>query len=360
MNNAARKILCDIVARYGPPAEEHAARYAALLRDFCHPHAAELFVLLSALDQRAVWELQNNRSSLPWPVLQARLTRNLQDVLALEESAAQWAVESWALALKIITPKDCCKLQPILAFIPPKPLPQGPAPDAERQMREAVQLALNDGVLDSDELARLRGLRRLLNLPRYAASRIYFEVKAERARQSRRVAMQAWLRPIEWAAWLLQTLTLGFWRGAVASAQWLVPVVGRLLAPAFVIALFALPAWLVVSSWPDIKKMSEPYTAPNTPRFTPPISPVAQPHIPYTPPVKPYIPPTPPPRPYVPPVQPYIPLARPYVPPPQPIYTPPPQPAYTPPRTYTPPPPQPYIPPPTPPRTYTPPTPRVR
>ncbi len=179
MNNAARKVVCDIVARYGQPSEEHASRFEALLRDFCPKYPAELFVLLSSLEQRVVWELLSSRGTLPWAVLQARLTRKLQDALALEEEAAHWAVETWALALNIISPRECCPLPPPIKRIQQQASVLAPVPNAEYQLRTAVRQALADGVIDKDEKEQLRGLRRLLNIPRLAASQIYLEVKAD-------------------------------------------------------------------------------------------------------------------------------------------------------------------------------------
>jgi len=116
MNNLPRQKLCEIIAQYGHSLRDDPRRTEALLRDFCGEYKREIFVLVSALRERVAADLLTLQDSMPHEVLLARLTKRLQDDLALAEDAARWAVESWALALGVIE----------------HPLP-GPPPGGERE-----------------------------------------------------------------------------------------------------------------------------------------------------------------------------------------------------------------------------------
>src|SRR5439155_18156597 len=63
----------------------------------------EVFVLVSALEEQVVGDLLAGLGSQSWALVAARLTRRLVEHRALENEAALWSVESWALALRVIT-----------------------------------------------------------------------------------------------------------------------------------------------------------------------------------------------------------------------------------------------------------------
>jgi len=102
VNDIPRQKLCEIIAQYGPSLGDDPRRTEALLRDLCGEYKREIFVLVSALREQVAADLLASQDSVPHKVLLARLTKQLQDNLALAEDAARWAVESWALALGVI------------------------------------------------------------------------------------------------------------------------------------------------------------------------------------------------------------------------------------------------------------------
>jgi WD40 repeat protein len=102
MNDLPRRTLIQLLARYGPSLSDDPRRTEGLLRDYCGEHKREIFALVSALNEGVAADLLALGDSVPYQVLSAQLTRRLQDNLALAEDAAQWAVDSWALALGVI------------------------------------------------------------------------------------------------------------------------------------------------------------------------------------------------------------------------------------------------------------------
>ncbi|MBN1261205.1 MAG: WD40 repeat domain-containing protein, partial [Anaerolineae bacterium] len=103
MNNNIQKTLKQIVERYGPDAYATPQRCEALLRDLAGKHKREIFVLVSALEEGVVNDLQTQHSQVPIDVTVARAAAKLQAALALTEDAARWAVETWAFALGLLS-----------------------------------------------------------------------------------------------------------------------------------------------------------------------------------------------------------------------------------------------------------------
>jgi len=81
-----------------------------LLRDLCGEHRREIFVLVSTLREQITSALLASQDSVPHKVLLSQLTKRLVDNLALAEDAARWAVESWALALGVVTPEQIANI----------------------------------------------------------------------------------------------------------------------------------------------------------------------------------------------------------------------------------------------------------
>jgi len=69
----------------------------------CGEHRLEINILVDALKEQVPADLLALRLS-PWEIVLAQLTMRLVRNRALNEDAARWAVESWALALEVITP----------------------------------------------------------------------------------------------------------------------------------------------------------------------------------------------------------------------------------------------------------------
>jgi parallel beta-helix repeat protein len=102
MNDAPRQKLREIVRQHGRILIENPRRCENLLRDYCGAYRREISVLTMALEEYAVADLLA-ASATPRKVTLARLTQRLCDNLALSETAARWAIESWAWAFGLIT-----------------------------------------------------------------------------------------------------------------------------------------------------------------------------------------------------------------------------------------------------------------
>jgi WD40 repeat protein len=111
MNNLPREKLCELIERYGPSLCEDPHRCEGLLRDLCVDHKREIFVLMSALRERVVADLLSLRDGMPRELLFGRLIKRLQENVAISEDAARWAVESWAIALGKLEPKELERLR---------------------------------------------------------------------------------------------------------------------------------------------------------------------------------------------------------------------------------------------------------
>ncbi|HWS55297.1 MAG TPA: hypothetical protein VN228_14265, partial [Pyrinomonadaceae bacterium] len=103
MSDVPRQTLRALIARHGPDLCGDARRCEALLRDLCGGHRREINLLVAAQRERVPLDLLAARRSMPRDLLLARLARRLEDHLALTPDAARWAVESWALALGVVT-----------------------------------------------------------------------------------------------------------------------------------------------------------------------------------------------------------------------------------------------------------------
>jgi hypothetical protein len=115
MNEEPRRTLGELIAnpQYGRSLCDNPQRCEGLLRDFCGEYRKEIAALVGAVKEGVPKELLSSQHSVPSEVALARLTKRLQDDLALAEDAARWSVESWALALGVISSPT----------LPPKPIP---------------------------------------------------------------------------------------------------------------------------------------------------------------------------------------------------------------------------------------------
>src|SRR5205823_1629475 len=88
---------------YGRDICNEPKRCKGLLLDHCAGDRREVFVLVSALEEQVVGDLLAGLGSRSWGLVASRLSRRLVEHRAMAEEAALWAVESWALALGVIT-----------------------------------------------------------------------------------------------------------------------------------------------------------------------------------------------------------------------------------------------------------------
>ena len=106
MNDVPRHALRQLIAKYGPDLCSDVRRCEGLLRDLCGAHRREINILTGALDERVPLDLLAAQSTIPRELLLTRLAKRLEDQLALTEEAARWAVDSWALALGLVTERE--------------------------------------------------------------------------------------------------------------------------------------------------------------------------------------------------------------------------------------------------------------
>jgi hypothetical protein len=103
MNEIARRILVEIIARHARPPELDVRQCEGLLRDYLRgEHKKESSVLVAALREQVVADLLASGGSMPAAVLLTRCTNKLQDQTGIAEDLARWSVESWACALGVI------------------------------------------------------------------------------------------------------------------------------------------------------------------------------------------------------------------------------------------------------------------
>ncbi len=100
MNNEVRKELVNLVATYGSDEiSTNIRKVEGLLRDYCGEHKREIAVLISAMKNRIPEEILNAKSDAIESFLSSRLIKRLYDNEGTAKDFAQWAVESWTVAL---------------------------------------------------------------------------------------------------------------------------------------------------------------------------------------------------------------------------------------------------------------------
>jgi hypothetical protein len=103
MNNVPRQTLRLIINKYGQDLCGDRRRCEGLLKDLCGEYRREINVLTSALEERVPLDLLAAERSMPHELLLTKLTKRLEENLGLTGEASRWAVNSWALALGILT-----------------------------------------------------------------------------------------------------------------------------------------------------------------------------------------------------------------------------------------------------------------
>lgn len=104
MNRIPRQVLRQLFEDYGPILLDEPERVSALLADLCGSYRRERFLLIHALQERIPFEIQKQPQGDIGHIL--RLSQRLQKRYGFSAEAAQWAVESWSLALKITAPEQ--------------------------------------------------------------------------------------------------------------------------------------------------------------------------------------------------------------------------------------------------------------
>jgi formylglycine-generating enzyme required for sulfatase activity len=103
LNEQPRTQLRTMLVQYGQSVCQDAKRCEALLRDFCPEYKCELNLLIAALKEGIPQQLLKPSPHISIEFTIKRLAQTLHDNLGIAESFAFWAVESWALALNVLT-----------------------------------------------------------------------------------------------------------------------------------------------------------------------------------------------------------------------------------------------------------------
>jgi hypothetical protein len=107
MNNLPRQRLHELIHQYGHSLCDEPTRAKGLLSDFCGYYRKEISVLMIALQEGIPDKLLlSSQNSIPQAVALTRLSKMLHENRGLDEEAARWAVESWALALDLVSQSE--------------------------------------------------------------------------------------------------------------------------------------------------------------------------------------------------------------------------------------------------------------
>ncbi|HYO62498.1 MAG TPA: right-handed parallel beta-helix repeat-containing protein [Pyrinomonadaceae bacterium] len=104
------------------------------MKDYAGEYRREVSVLMSAVEEHVPQDMLAAHAGTPRELLLARMARRLSDQRALSEPAAAWAVNSWALALGLITEDELKALEGRSATRPEADAGHGV--DAERGTEE--------------------------------------------------------------------------------------------------------------------------------------------------------------------------------------------------------------------------------
>jgi len=148
MNNKVRVALVKYFRSFGPSLIEQPKRLRALLADECPGKKREINVLLTALAEKIPATLHTKSASAPWVFFAGRLVKQLTDLAAMDEEAARWAVDTWALAMGLIHETDLISVgtfpkPPPIPVLTPTPILLKPVPKHARNwddLRASVKL----------------------------------------------------------------------------------------------------------------------------------------------------------------------------------------------------------------------------
>jgi hypothetical protein len=127
LNTIPRQKLREIIAEHGIKVCDNPSLCKGLLADMCGQYKRENRLLVMALEEGIATDLLNSASRIPYEVTASRLVQRLYDNQGVDREFATWAVESWALALGIISAE---RLRPPAPERAPEPVKK---PGAERR-----------------------------------------------------------------------------------------------------------------------------------------------------------------------------------------------------------------------------------
>ena len=117
LNDLPRQKLCEIVEEYGRYISDDPQRCKGLLLDYCAEYRREVNILMDALEEQVAAELLMSSERESYEGLLSRLSWRLCENYGIAEDFARWGVESWALALGIIS-EETLKTLPLIEIEP--------------------------------------------------------------------------------------------------------------------------------------------------------------------------------------------------------------------------------------------------
>ncbi len=239
MQDIPRQKLVEIIARFGPQLCDDPKRCEGLLRDYCGEHNREITILVAAIREGVTFELRGSQGTIPHDVLLERCAQRLRSNVGVVPHLARWSVETWALALGVLTPNELTNLfrcpscgaagnsaMPIAGksikcpkckarvrvsddgrqfALETKSIadatsaatvigtsqlhdPFAEATDPRGQLRQALRQIMADGVITEVEKVQIQNLRESLGISSKEAQQIFAQIKAESVPKSVPVA----------------------------------------------------------------------------------------------------------------------------------------------------------------------------
>lgn len=102
MNNLPRTKIQELMVQSGRPLLDNPSRLEGILNDTCGHCKTEIFLLVSALKEQVPQALLNSKNGMPMQFILSQQVDKLHLNRGFQRTAAQWAVESWAMALGLI------------------------------------------------------------------------------------------------------------------------------------------------------------------------------------------------------------------------------------------------------------------
>jgi len=101
LNGQLWQKLQEIIDTYGVNICDEPNRLEGLLRDQCGQYKREIRLLINTLKEGVVSDLSQGKGSMPAELLVPQSCKKIEENLLISPEAAEWAVKSWAIALRL-------------------------------------------------------------------------------------------------------------------------------------------------------------------------------------------------------------------------------------------------------------------
>lgn len=183
MNESPEQSLYDLLQREGIQLVQQPQKLLELLRISFNDYKREFYILKSCLEEGIVKDLIESSQYIPVEILFPRMAEKLQISRAMDAEAAKWGIEVWARALALMPKTNTrdyeLKFSEELGLDLDNPFLTHPDASPEEKLKKALELAIADGVLTTNEKQVLQDLCQLLNIPMDKVQVILEEVKKD-------------------------------------------------------------------------------------------------------------------------------------------------------------------------------------